>query len=185
MNVMNAMHCNKGRLVVMGGLIVLGIFAGAARGAPITASDLEYSLETDKDVYLLGETVNITHRMTNPFQEDVELNLYSTPGHILWVTSLPQEPIMHYWAIAHGGIQPPEPCTILVEAGQTTEWNYSWSQTDSQGVQILHGDYRIQHLFYGDGSATTKTISIIPEPASMLLLLAGGCVLLRRMRIGA
>ncbi len=178
--IMNAMQCNQRRLIVLGGLIVLGVLAGAAQAeiiVPTSMNDMGYFIQADKDVYDLGETVNIFHGVTNPMDASYTFQTTQSPGfflrvkqegNIVWERQAFKQV---FWGL-----------TLLPE--ETYAQEHSWDMLDDSENLVEPGEYELVGMVGGYESASTY-ITIIPEPASMLILLAGGSLIFRRRRIEA
>ena len=141
-----------------------------------TGDDLEYSIETDKTVYQLGETVYVTHTITNPLDVPVSIELSQEPGFNLWVMQGNTEIWAAYRVFAQViGSQGFAPGEIL-------ELNYTWDMTDYDDNLVLWGEYELVGVIYGGGRDVSTNITIVPEPTTIMLLVFGGLSILRSNR---
>ncbi len=178
MNVMNVMKAIR---LMMCGVAVLGVLAGAAQGGVITANDLEYSLETDKEVYETGETLHASYSLTNVGQSSFLLGLPSfsfepfrdgSPDGII-------NGVFATTGTGFGLLGPSETFNWIFDI-RLEEGGYSSSPSFEPGEYTLILTFQPQ-----DGEileAVSTSFTIVPEPASMVLLLGGGGVLLRRRK---
>jgi hypothetical protein len=155
--------------------------------APLPELDYEfayvYSIETDKQVYQLGEEVLITHRAINEGEVSITLEFLYTPGFSFKVLRDGEEvwapfvlcPGRYLWGLAPG-------------ESYVTQW--TWDMNDSDGNPLAPGRYEILGIPHGGPSPIVlgghysqrpvTTITIVPEPGMVGIFLLSFCVVLRR-----
>ena len=136
--------------------------------ADIYPTILESSVETDKTIYQLGETVYATHTITNPQDYSVNATFRQSPGFNLLVMQGDTD----IWAVyrAFAAVI----WTQTFEPGEILELNYTWDMTDNEGDTVLPDEYEIMGVTYGIGQNVSTNITIVPEPATLILLVFGG-----------
>ncbi len=144
----------------------------AAEITPLpTGDDLEYSLETDKTIYQLGETVYATHTITNPLDVPVDVEFAQESGFDLWVLKNGERIWQQYTAFK---------CVIWTRTfapGEILEFDYTWDMTDNDGNAVLPGEYELVGVIYGHGRNVSTNITIVPEPAMVTLMGTAGMYL--------
>lgn len=129
---------------------------------------LEYSLETDKTIYQLGETVYAIHTITNPHDFPVDVEFRQAPGFDLWV----MQGDSTIWAReAFAAVI----WTRTFAPGEVFECEYTWDMTDFDGNVVLPGEYELFGA-YACGYDSTCII-IVPEPATVTLMGMAGMYL--------
>lgn len=144
---------------------------------------VNYNVETDKSQYLLTEPVQMTFTIST--LEDVTLVSEYQPTQNFWVEG--------YWQavddVQPGGIE------VELLASESLTFQHAWDQRDNDGRFVLPGQYNVvggsllwqilpsnsippDELEY---RTDYTTITIVPEPAT-LLLLGIGVVMLRRLK---
>ncbi len=172
------MKRSKAVFLVVGWIAVLGI-GGRQAGADVTPAGgprPAYSLETDKAVYQLGEEVHAVHRLTNEGDADYRALMLSGPAFDLWVLDDQSEKIWSQHLNFTFGTW-----WLTVEPGASIVREYTWSMTDYAGNLVSPGQYELVGVIYGDTDVSTQ-ITILPEPATVGLVLAGCWVLALRRR---
>jgi hypothetical protein len=139
---------------------------------------LEVVVETDKDVYQLGELVRVVQRVTNTDEQfGIGWEFDDGSAFDLWV--LQDETKVWGWKPLPASI--PEG-SISLDPLESVEQDYTWDMTDSQGQPVGPGTYEILGLISnGMGSGSTY-ITIVPEPGVSLLIFVGCVFLARRNR---
>jgi hypothetical protein len=135
---------------------------------------IQYVLETDKDVYQLGENVHATQKVVNPTPWELTLELKMMPGFDLWVLDDGEKIWSEHTDFFMYGSR------VIVGPGETLRRDYVWDMRDSNGELVLSGDYEIKSVIYGAGENVSKTIAIVPEPAAFGIMLFNVVVLLRK-----
>ncbi len=146
-------------------------------GVLLGGGSLEVAIETDKTIYQLGETVHVIHTIINPF--DVPINnveFTQEPGFSLLVML---EGI-RIWS--SNNIALTVIWTRTFEPGEILKLNYAWDMTDYYGNAVLPGEYELIGAIHGEGRNVSTNITIVPEPASLSLLVLGGLGFLRSKR---
>ncbi|MBW8040064.1 MAG: hypothetical protein FVQ85_08705 [Planctomycetes bacterium] len=142
----------------------------------IVQDNIEYYMQTNKDVYDLGESVELLYRVTNLGEEDVTIHF--------------TDQVQHYFTIKHGEYlvwdapkvgQPAGSKLVLPPSGYK-EYTETWDMLDNQRVLIMPANYEVTGsfhpflLFPEDDDKyvpVSVQIEIIPEPCTFLLLGSG------------
>ena len=172
------MKRSKAVLLTVGWIAVMGI-ASREAGADVTPAGGPrpgFFLETDKAVYQLGEEVHAVHRLTNEGDADYRARMLSGPAFDLWVLDDQGAKIwsqhlnftLNTWWLTLG-------------PGESIVREYTWDMTDYGGNLVSPGQYELVGVIYGDNDVSTQ-ITILPEPATVGLVLAGCWVLALRRR---
>ncbi|MDY6912564.1 MAG: BsuPI-related putative proteinase inhibitor [Chloroflexota bacterium] len=137
------------------------------------------SIETDKSVYSLPEDVQVVYRVTNISNETYAWWSWAPAYDV--VVSRDAEPI---WWVSYGEFYNAGPVGTTLSPGQSKELRYTWDMKDNEGNMVTPGTYEIEGgmylcestpgLLHGSviGNRATN-ITIIPEPASLTLMLLG------------
>ncbi len=144
--------------------------------ADIYPTILESSVETDKTIYQLGETVFATHTITNPQDYSVNATFTQSPGFNLWVMQGDTEIWAAYRAFAQ------VIWTRTFEPGEILELNYTWDMTDNENNTVSPGEYEIMGVTYGIGQNVSTNITIVPEPTTIGLLAMGLVAILHKRK---
>jgi hypothetical protein len=136
-----------------------------------------YSIETDRDTYQLGQVVHAVHRVANDGDADFTMEILQTPGfdlHVLAedggkVWSAHRAFALNVWYLTLG-------------PGESVERNYAWDMIDEFGAPVAPGEYQIVGVIYGTGGSVATSITIMPEPASLLVGISGFFFVLGRGR---
>ena len=135
-------------------------------------------IETDKDVYALGETVRVLHRVTNEEDADITMQLMSSPAFDLYVLDDSQ---VKLWS-AHK-VFAMVVWTLTLSPGEFVEREYIWDMTDDDGIPVPPGVYEIAGMTYGGAPRASTRISVVPEPTTAVaMLLAAGAGIWRSGR---
>jgi hypothetical protein len=175
-------------LVLCGWCLGMGVGVPAAKadivpppsGLPSGEGLLQVVVETDKDVYQLGEPVRVVQRITNMDQQfGIGWEFNDGSAFDLWV--LRNETKVWSWKPLPAWI--PEG-SISLDPLESIEHQYTWDMTDYEGHTVAPGDYEIVGVIsIGLGSGSTY-ITIVPEPCVGLFVSVGFVFLLRRNRRG-
>ena len=142
-------------------------------------------IETDKEVYQLGEEVRITHRAFNQGDADVTIQFNWEPGFRFDVVTGGERLEPWEW------VRSPHPWSLTLSPGSAHESEWTWDMGDSEGNPVAPGTYNIVGICDGTPllpvganypQDPVATIRIIPEPSMLGFLWVGFGVLLRRKR---
>jgi len=126
---------------------------------------IQYTIETDRDVYQLGENVLVSQKVVNPSQWDFTLRLNMTPGFDLWAL---RDGVKiwstHIAFFLYGSAK-------TVGPGEMLQRDYVWDMRDYNGDIVPPGEYEMRSVIYGNGRDVSKTITIVPEPATFRIML--------------
>jgi hypothetical protein len=177
---------------------VVALGSGSLRAEAIPVRDVErldpgpvpelvYLIETDKEVYQLGEEVLITHRAVNCGETDIKMRFLYAPAFEFFVLAGEEriEPWVQLRFTVIWGFR------LSPGESYVTEW--TWDMTDSEGTPLSPGTYEIVGASNGGpepvlppgGMARpdvpVASIAIIPEPGMLgLVSLAFGTLLRRK-----
>ena len=170
-----------GVLVVAWATLAITAGRAAADVTPGPFPGLTYlsELETDKAVYQLGEEVHAVHRLTNEGDEDYRFQKITTPVFDLWALDDQGTKIWSYYMIIIQG----NAGWMTVAPGESIVREYTWDMTDYQGNLVAPGTYELVGVMYGNGlAAARRAITVVPEPATMGLVLLGASFAIFRAR---
>jgi hypothetical protein len=139
---------------------------------------IEYYIQTDKAVYDLGQEVEIRYRITNLTDQQWQVGGV-TPGWMIFVAPKGAEWFDGIWEWAEPG--PPGPTGLRLQPNEFMEISEMWPQINMQGtphepgddIQIPPGIYRITACLKLTDTNVAVDVTIVPEPTSMALFLAG------------
>ena len=157
--------------VIVAILIVSG-FAGI-----VQATNVDITVATDKESYLLGEEVIVSVTAYNPNPEPVTLT-----GGFYFATYIMDG--IYDWA--EGRFSPAVIVYLTIEPDDSFTWNLTHGSYEMQeyplafGIHTVVGQVLAAELI-GDGKSAPVEFEVIPEPTT-LLLLSLGTVILRKKR---
>ena len=148
----------------------------------ITQDDIEYYIQVDKAAYDLGENVEMLYRVTNLTDVDVTIPCSRSPEFNLWV----QEDEETVWMKVQGWYWSSP--GIPLSAGESTELTHDWDMIDDNDNLVAPGIYDVVGVMYNEPwndfngrdpipTEVAVPITIIPEPASLLLVGMAGMLL--------
>ncbi len=160
--------------------------AGIVYSNSIVEFGVEYTIQTDKAVYNLGEDVEMLFKITNISDEEVliycsqdpELNLQVESGGVpIWMK-------IQSWYLFSPGIE--------LLAGESVEITHTWDMKDDYENLVGQGIYDVVGVMYnapwndfnkGEPIPTEVKlpITIIPEPSTLFLLVLGGLLLRKKL----
>lgn len=116
-----------------------------------------YTIETNKAVYSIGETVNVVHRIVNDSPFPVGIELQQTPGFDLKIAQ--GEEII--WQRFNG--YSTNITNITIQPGESLERHYFWDLTNwNTGALVSSGKYEVTGVIYGDLDVSVG-ITVVPE----------------------
>jgi hypothetical protein len=152
----------------------------------IVEDDIEYYMQTDKDVYDLGENIEILYRVTNLRGEDVTFGFNYGPidDRCDYIVEKEGERI---WDNIGRKVT-----TVLTSFNlspfESYEYTHTWDMTDFNGIPIDSGYYDITAALGYPSShdryvPVSVSIDVIPEPATIALLGTGIALLTRNKKM--
>jgi len=145
----------------------------------IVEDGIEYYIQTDKPVYDLGEDVEMLYRITNLRTEMWQVTAFPPLRDIL-VAARKGQDFNEIWRLSWFRNYPPGPRVLRLQPGESSEMNVIWPQIDAQGtrdpiddISIAPGIYRIRGILYPTDVSVAVDITIVPEPATIILLALG------------
>jgi hypothetical protein len=172
-------------------VLVLGI-TPIAMAVPnsnsIIQDGIEYYTQTDKAVYELGEDVEMLYRVTNLTDVNVVFYLPNSPAWNFWV----EKDGENIWTAVEGWYAFSSGFTLA--PGEFKEFPvfspyYVWDMRNNENNLINVGEYDViggfdageaENYYY---SRVSVPITIVPEPSSLAILLAGAVYLTRKRKI--
>ena len=145
--------------------------------------ELVYSIETDKQVYQLGEQVHITYRALNEGEVNIRLEFLYTPGFGFEVLRDGEE-------VSAPSLLFPGRYLRVLAPGESYAIEWTWGMNDSDGNPLAPGKYDIVGIAHGGPSPVVvgaqypgppaTSITIVPEPGMLALVSVSFWLLLRR-----
>lgn len=141
-------------------------------------ASLEITVDTDKDIYLIGETVEVYISAYNPTAEDITLNMATPPTRYLMDDT-------YFWQQNMVSVDWTPPLdTVLIQSGQTLTWQLDHDEAENTQYPLEVGFHTVRGYIY-----STETIGqyselvefqVIPEPLTFSLLLLGSFFIRRK-----
>jgi len=151
-----------------------GAVAGLIPPPPMA---LEFVIQTDKKMYFPSETVHVTYRVSNPLETPITHEVNQSPFFGIRVVQ-GRETI---WSSSPGAFL--VHMTIGFGPGEVIEEVYSWNMVDIAGNSVPPGAYDVVGLS-GSREQVRTLITIVPEPATALVLTCGVAAFGFRIRRG-
>jgi hypothetical protein len=137
----------------------------AADVIPDALPEIQYMIETDKELYHPGETVHVVHRVINA-------------GEMNYTFRAPHDPVCDLWILkneeriwSYNRVFLPRVFYVTIAPGESIELRYEWDMTDDDGDMIGCGHYDVVGVIWGDRNVRTS-ITVVPEPTGLFLLVA-------------
>ena len=164
--------------------VILALFSTGCAKATLVDSNsvirdgIEYYIQTDKSVYDLGENVQILYRITNLTHEEWRVFGIS-PLRMIFVSPEDSEWFESVWDWFEPG--PPGPTGFTLQPNESTKISEIWAQINMQATpyepaddtQVPQGTYRITARLKPTDTNVAVNVTVVPEPASLVLFLAG------------
>jgi len=143
--------------------------------------EIEYYLELDKSIYEQGENVEMLYRVTNFKDENVTFRFPSTAQWNFLVDN--NENIIWSAAETFTWIS----TEFLLKPGENKTITYTWDMKINQSNLLDVGKYNVVGRLDGDSGFYDFTklgveMEVVPEPASILLTIGIGGIVIRRKR---
>lgn len=145
--------------IIAGLLIVLSFSAHAT---------LQITVDTDKDVYQVGENVHVYISVYNPSAEDITLNMATPPAKYLLDETYfwKQNMVSISWA--------PPLDDVLIQSGQTLIWQLDHNEVENAEYPLEVGIHTVRGYVYsietiGQFSELVE-FQVVPEPITFSLL---------------
>ena len=149
----------------------------------MVVDDIEYYMQTDDSVYNLGEDIESLFRVTNLGNETLSI---WTSYPIIDIIILEEEGQVfnEIWNWSWDQTYPHGPVVFELEPDESVEINGIWPQIDLNGsveiedhTQVPPGIFRVSGYLAPTDTSVVVDITIVPEPATVLLLGFGGLIL--------
>ena len=138
--------------------------------------DIEYYIQTDKSTYNLGKNVDMLFRVSNLGDSDVLIPCTKAPEFNLLVKKDENTIWMKVkaWYLYSPGVE--------ILSGESVDTIFSWDMKDDNGILVVPGIYNVEGVMYNSLTEVSVPITVIPEPGSIVLLMTGSFVLIRKKR---
>ncbi len=169
---------------LMAVILVLATGAREARATlvdsnSITKDGIEYYIQADKSIYDLGEDVEMLFRITNWRTEEWSVTGFFPIRDII-VEAEEGENFNQIWYWTWNKPGPAGPVVLRLQPNESAELNGIWPQIDLKGTidpiddtSVPPGIYRISGVLYPTDTSVAVNVTIIPEPATVVLLGTG------------
>jgi len=142
----------------------------------IVIDNIEYYIQTDKSTYNMGEDVNMLHRVTNMGDQDVTIQCNRIPQFNFRVKKNGND----IWSRYHFFLT--KLSYIEIPVGSFIEKTFTWDMYNDNDYLIGPGIYDVVGVMYNSNTEVSVPITVIPEPVSLVLLMTGSFVLIRKKR---
>jgi len=170
------------KLIFLLPMVMIMLAVSEACATPVNSNSIiqdgmEYYIQTNKSVYILGENVEMLYRVTNLGDEDVTFWFPHIPVWNFWV----EKDGENIWRAVNGWYGMITEFTL--SSGESKEFPdisspYIWNMRDN-GDKLVHvGEYNVIGGLYAgtgeyDSTRVSVSIEIVPEPTSIALLGVG------------
>ena len=164
-------------------IMLVLVLTGCARANLIDSNSIvqdgiEYYIQTNKSVYNLGEEVQMLYRVTNLTDQEWHVSDVA-PLRMIFVAPKGAEWFDAIWEWFEPG--PPGPTGLRLQPNESAEVSEIWPQIDTQGTphdpgddtQVPPGIYTITARLKSTDTNVAVEVTIVPEPGSLLLFMAG------------
>jgi len=186
-------------MIVCTGIVIL-FLTGNAKATLVDSNSIvrdgiEYYVQTNKSVYILGESVEILYRVTNLTDNPVsigEKSLFS-PDYDVIITDDGDAKVWQYILTLPPPPTPPETTMFHLEPYESKEYQTTWDLTNDNGTSDRIDDFPVDPgmynitgelnlYFWEEIVPVSVSVEIIPEPTAITLLGAGflGIILARK-----
>jgi len=187
------------KMIVCTGIVIL-FLTGNAKATLVDSNSIvrdgiEYYVQTNKSVYILGESVEILYRVTNLTDNPVsigEKSLFS-PDYDVIITDDGDAKVWQYILTLPPPPTPPETTMFHLEPYESKEYQTTWDLTNDNGTSDRIDDFPVDPgmynitgelnlYFWEEIVPVSVSVEIIPEPTAITLLGAGflGIILARK-----
>jgi hypothetical protein len=183
---------NERKAALMQSLFALAIicqnYALAVNWNSIEVNDIEYYMQTDKVIYSLGEEVNFLYRVTNLKDEEWRIDGFFPILDVV-AEEIDGQNFNEIWNWSWDQFHPMGPMVFTLGPGESAELDDIWPQIDLNGsvdpvdhTQVPPGLYRIAGVCYPTDISIPVDITIVPEPSTLIIFIAGLSVLITTKR---
>ena len=141
----------------------------------VVIDEIEYYIETDKSVYQVGEDVEMLFRVTNLSDQNKSVTCYR----LSYYNQMVRQNDQMIWVQFNGYLT--TIADIDLEPKEVLVHNYTWNMIDYNNNLISPGMYDVVGIMYSYPVIEVSVpIQVVPEPVTLVLLLAGSVVLSRK-----
>ncbi len=169
--------------VLVAAMLALAGTAREARATLVSNSvekdGIEYYIQADEAVYNLGEEVEMLFRITNWRDEEWSISGLH-PIRDIFVEAEEGENFNQIWYWTWNKPGPAGPVVLRLQPDESVELDGIWPQIDLKGTidpiddtSVSPGLYRISGVCHPTDTSVAVDITIIPEPGSLALFMAG------------
>lgn len=160
----------KNKLVFMGMLLLCFVFMQSAK--LVATPNLEITVDTDKDIYLLGEDMIVSV---------IALNLDDTPIQLGFPSTLQASYLFDgIFDWTQGKLFFDTPTTVTINANDTYTWNLAYGTEEKYLYPLAIGYHEVVGEIVGYGESNPVAFQVIPEPATFVILSVGWLLLRKR-----
>lgn len=173
-------------------VVVLTLAASLVNAAIISNSlvvdDIEYYIQANDSVYDLGEDVEMLFRVTNLGEAAISISTMY-PIRDFTVSEKVGEDYNEIWNWSWDKSFPMGTTTFSLQPNESKEINGTWPQIDlnnsidvADHTQVLQGIYSLSGYLAPTDTSIAIDVTIVPEPATILLVGTGLLYLRRNKR---